>query len=180
MLRARFAPSPTGYLHIGSARTFIFNWLYVRKHHGAMVLRIDDTDEDRNTEASLNSIYEGLNFLDLGWDEFYRETARRFAQHGFQTLCPDLYCRFGHGTPDDVTATARGAPCRNTAGPECCTVVAPRPGSGYSELTHPFAGSLPADAVERPRWRGHLPVVREKPSELARVRILGYLLMRVA
>jgi carboxymethylenebutenolidase len=44
-----------------------------------------------------------------GWDEFYRETARRFAQHGFQTLCPDLYCRFGHGTPDDVTATARGA-----------------------------------------------------------------------
>jgi glutamyl-tRNA synthetase len=76
MIRARFAPSPTGYLHIGSARTFIFNWLYVRKNKGTMVLRIDDTDVDRNTEASLNSIYEGLNWLNLGWDEFYRQSER--------------------------------------------------------------------------------------------------------
>lgn len=76
MIRARFAPSPTGYLHIGSARTFIFNWLYVQKHKGTMVLRIDDTDVDRNTEASLNSIYEGLNWLDLPWDEFYRQSER--------------------------------------------------------------------------------------------------------
>ncbi len=76
MIRARFAPSPTGYLHIGSARTFIFNWLYVRKNNGTMVLRIDDTDVDRNTEASLNSIYEGLNWLDLSWDEFYRQSER--------------------------------------------------------------------------------------------------------
>jgi len=76
MIRARFAPSPTGYLHIGSARTFIFNWLYVRKHGGTMVLRIDDTDVERNTEASLNSIYEGLNWLALGWDEFYRQSER--------------------------------------------------------------------------------------------------------
>jgi glutamyl-tRNA synthetase len=76
MIRARFAPSPTGYLHIGSARTFIFNWLFVRKHQGTMVLRIDDTDLDRNTEASLNSIFEGLNWLALGWDEFYRQSDR--------------------------------------------------------------------------------------------------------
>jgi glutamyl-tRNA synthetase len=76
MIRARFAPLPTGYLHIGSARTFIFNWLYVRKHHGTMVLRIDDTDADRNTEVSLNSIYEGLNWLGLSWDELYRRSER--------------------------------------------------------------------------------------------------------
>lgn len=76
MIRARFAPSPTGYLHIGSARTFIFNWLYVRNHNGTMALRIDDTDVERNTEASLNSIYEGLNWLGLGWDEFYRQSER--------------------------------------------------------------------------------------------------------
>src|SRR3954451_15438804 len=75
-MRVRFAPSPTGYLHIGSARTFIFNWLYVRRHHGIMILRIDDTDLERNTEASLNSIYEGLNWLDLGWDELYRQSER--------------------------------------------------------------------------------------------------------
>jgi glutamyl-tRNA synthetase len=76
MVRARFAPSPTGYLHIGSARTFIFNWLFVRRQKGTMVLRIDDTDIERNTAASLNSIYEGLDWLGLGWDEFYRQSDR--------------------------------------------------------------------------------------------------------
>jgi len=76
MLRVRFAPSPTGYLHIGSARTFIFNWLYARHNGGAMVLRIDDTDVERNTQASLDSIFDGLKWLDLGWDELYRQSER--------------------------------------------------------------------------------------------------------
>ena len=69
MPRVRFAPSPTGFLHIGSARTFIFNWLYARHNGGTMILRIDDTDVERNTQASLDSIFDGLNWLDLGWDE---------------------------------------------------------------------------------------------------------------
>src|SRR3984957_10021252 len=76
MLRVRFAPSPTGFLHIGSARTFIFNWLYARHNGGAMILRIDDTDVERNTQASLASIFEGLPWLDLGWDEQYRQSER--------------------------------------------------------------------------------------------------------
>jgi glutamyl-tRNA synthetase len=76
MLRVRFAPSPTGYLHIGSARTFIFNWLYARHNQGAMILRIDDTDVERNTQASLDSIYDGLKWLGLDWDEFYRQSER--------------------------------------------------------------------------------------------------------
>jgi glutamyl-tRNA synthetase len=76
MVRVRFAPSPTGYLHIGSARTFIFNWLFARKQQGTMILRIDDTDAGRNTQASLDSIYAGLNWLGLGWDEFYRQSDR--------------------------------------------------------------------------------------------------------
>jgi glutamyl-tRNA synthetase len=76
MLRLRFAPSPTGFLHIGSARTFIFNWLYARRNGGAMILRIDDTDVERNTQASLDSIFDGLNWLDLGWDEQYRQSER--------------------------------------------------------------------------------------------------------
>jgi len=76
MLRVRFAPSPTGYLHIGSARTFIFNWLYARHNAGTMILRIDDTDIERNTQQSLDSIFEGLQWLDLGWDEFYRQSDR--------------------------------------------------------------------------------------------------------
>ncbi|MBM3776329.1 MAG: glutamate--tRNA ligase, partial [Acidobacteria bacterium] len=76
MLRLRFAPSPTGFLHIGSARTFIFNWLYARRHGGTMILRIDDTDVARNTEESLASIFDGLNWLGLGWDEQYRQSER--------------------------------------------------------------------------------------------------------
>ena len=80
MVRVRFAPSPTGFLHIGSARTFIFNWLYARHHNGTVVLRIDDTDVDRNTDASLVSIFEGLAWLGLGdkWgcNEDYRQSQR--------------------------------------------------------------------------------------------------------
>jgi glutamyl-tRNA synthetase len=76
MIRVRFAPSPTGFLHIGSARTFIFNWLFARRQGGTMILRIDDTDVERNTEVSLNSIYEGLRWLQLGWDEEYRQSER--------------------------------------------------------------------------------------------------------
>src|SRR5580700_9353917 len=74
--RVRFAPSPTGFLHVGSARTFIFNWLYARRNGGTMILRLDDTDVERNTDASVNSIFEGLKWLGLGWDEEYKQSDR--------------------------------------------------------------------------------------------------------
>ncbi|HLK31994.1 MAG TPA: glutamate--tRNA ligase family protein, partial [Terriglobales bacterium] len=76
MVRVRFAPSPTGFLHVGSARTFIFNWLFARRLGGTVILRVDDTDAERNTEASLNSIFEGLEWLGLAWDEQYRQSQR--------------------------------------------------------------------------------------------------------
>jgi glutamyl-tRNA synthetase len=74
--RVRFAPSPTGFLHVGSARTFIFNWLYARHNGGTMILRLDDTDVERNTQASVDSIFEGLKWLNLGWDEEYKQSER--------------------------------------------------------------------------------------------------------
>jgi len=74
--RVRFAPSPTGFLHVGSARTFIFNWLYARRSGGTMILRLDDTDVERNTDASVNSIFEGLKWLGLRWDEEYKQSER--------------------------------------------------------------------------------------------------------
>jgi glutamyl-tRNA synthetase len=74
--RVRFAPSPTGFLHVGSARTFIFNWLYARRNTGTVILRIDDTDVERNTDASVQSIFEGLKWLGLGWDEEYKQSVR--------------------------------------------------------------------------------------------------------
>jgi glutamyl-tRNA synthetase len=90
MLRVRFAPSPTGYLHIGSARTFIFNWLYARHNGGAMILRIDYTDIERNTEESLRSIFDGLTWLGLDWDEQYRQS-ERLALH--KTLANEILSR---------------------------------------------------------------------------------------
>jgi glutamyl-tRNA synthetase len=74
--RVRFAPSPTGFLHVGSARTFIFNWLYARRNNGTMMLRLDDTDVERNTDASVNSIFDGLKWLGLNWDEQYKQSER--------------------------------------------------------------------------------------------------------
>ena len=68
-IRVRFAPSPTGYLHIGGARTALFNWLFARHHGGKLVLRIEDTDLKRNTEEAAAAIYEGLEWLGLNWDE---------------------------------------------------------------------------------------------------------------
>ena len=68
-VRVRFAPSPTGYLHIGGARTALFNWLYARHTGGTFILRIEDTDEARNTQEAVNVILEGLRWLGLDWDE---------------------------------------------------------------------------------------------------------------
>jgi glutamyl-tRNA synthetase len=68
-IRVRFAPSPTGYLHIGAARSALFNWLYARHTGGKFLLRIEDTDLQRSTEASTRSIIEGLAWLGLDYDE---------------------------------------------------------------------------------------------------------------
>jgi nondiscriminating glutamyl-tRNA synthetase len=68
-VRVRFAPSPTGFFHIGSARTALFSWLYARHTGGAFILRIEDTDKERNSEAFLNVIYDSLTWLGLNWDE---------------------------------------------------------------------------------------------------------------
>ena len=68
-VRTRFAPSPTGYLHIGGVRTALFNWLFARKHGGQYILRIDDTDQQRNVEAALAPILHGFRWLGIEWDE---------------------------------------------------------------------------------------------------------------
>ena len=77
MNRVRFAPSPTGFLHIGGARTYIFNWLFARSTGGRTVLRIDDTDAERSSEESLRSILEGLAWLELPWDERHYQSGRK-------------------------------------------------------------------------------------------------------
>lgn len=80
-IRTRFAPSPTGYLHIGGARTALFSWLFARRHQGTFVLRIEDTDLERSTEASIQAILDGMEWLGLDYDEgpFYQ--TKRFDRY---------------------------------------------------------------------------------------------------
>ena len=67
--RVRFAPSPTGYLHVGGARTALFNWLFTRHYGGALILRIEDTDLERSTAEMVEGILQGMRWLGLDWDE---------------------------------------------------------------------------------------------------------------
>src|SRR6266568_2526753 len=110
-VRVRFAPSPTGYLHVGGARTALFNWLWARKHGGVFILRIEDTDKERSTDANTRSILEGLEWLELHWDEgpylqsdrveIHRQRARRLLAEGM------AYRSFA--TPDELEAQRREA-----------------------------------------------------------------------
>ena len=77
----RFAPSPTGFLHIGGARTALFNWLYARKHGGKMLLRIEDTDRERSTKEAIDAILDGLTWLELNWDGEVIYQFSRAARH---------------------------------------------------------------------------------------------------
>ena len=105
--RVRFAPSPTGYLHVGGARTALFNWLFARRHGGVFVLRIEDTDVERSSPEMIEGILDGLRWLRLDWDEgpkiggpygpyfqserldVYRATAARLVAGGHAYYC---YC----------------------------------------------------------------------------------------
>ena len=96
-VRTRFAPSPTGYLHVGGARTALFSWLYARKHGGVFVLRIEDTDLERSTAESVNAILEGMTWLGLEYDEGpffqtkrfdrYAEVTQELLDHGLAYRC---------------------------------------------------------------------------------------------
>src|SRR5437870_12772114 len=97
MVRTRFAPSPTGYLHIGGARTALFSWAYARKHGGKFILRIEDTDLERSTEASVQAILDAMRWLGLDWDEGpffqmqrlgrYKEVAEKLIAQGKAYRC---------------------------------------------------------------------------------------------
>src|SRR5512138_1421568 len=93
----RFAPSPTGYLHIGGARTALFNWLHARRTGGTFVLRIEDTDQERSTPESVQAIFDGMNWLGMNWDqgpffqtrrmELYKKEAQRLLDEGKAYRC---------------------------------------------------------------------------------------------
>jgi glutamyl-tRNA synthetase len=119
MIRVRFAPSPTGYLHVGGARTALFNWLYARRHGGSFILRIEDTDAERSSWEMVTGIVDGMRWLGLDWDEGpdiggphapyfqserleqYREAAERLVKDGRAYYC---YC-----SPDELQQKRQAA-----------------------------------------------------------------------
>ena len=101
----RFAPSPTGFLHIGGARTALFNWLYAKHHGGEFLLRIEDTDRKRSTAEAIDAILEGLRWLELGWDRdiyFQSQRAERHAEaaHGLLAKGRAYHC---YCSPEELT-----------------------------------------------------------------------------
>ncbi len=102
----RFAPSPTGFLHIGGARTALFNWLYARARGGKMLLRIEDTDRERSTEAAIAAILDGLRWLELDWDGEVVYQYSRAAHHRevAETLLADGKAYRCYATPEELAA----------------------------------------------------------------------------
>jgi glutamyl-tRNA synthetase len=115
--RLRFAPSPTGYLHVGGARTALFNWLYARKYGGEFLLRIEDTDKARSTDESTRAIFDGMNWLGLNWDNGvvyqganlvrHQSDARTLLENGSAYRC---FC-----TPAELDERRREAEARKEA-----------------------------------------------------------------
>lgn len=157
-VRVRFAPSPTGHLHLGGARTALFNWLFARHHNGSFILRIEDTDRSRSTEEYIEAIIEGLKWLNLDWDEgpyrqterfnIYREYAERLLEEGKAYYC---YC-----TPSELEqrrqeALSKGLPpkydgrCRNLSRSSSNTPAAIRfkmPQEGYTVVNDLIKGVI--------------------------------------
>ena len=107
----RFAPSPTGYLHIGGARTALFNWLYARRFGGRMLLRIEDTDRERSTQGAIDAILDGMRWLGLDWDgdviyQYARAARHREAAEGLLASGNAYRC---YATPDELTAMREAA-----------------------------------------------------------------------
>src|SRR5579883_3366142 len=114
MVRTRFAPSPTGYLHIGGVRTALFNWLFARKYGGQFILRIDDTDQQRNVAEALQPILHGFRWLGLNWDEgaevggpcgpYYQSQKLERYQQAVRELVERGHAYWDYSTKEDLDA----------------------------------------------------------------------------
>ena len=118
-VRTRFAPSPTGYMHIGGMRTALFNWLWARRHNGRFILRIDDTDQQRNMDEALNPILDAFRWLGLDWDEgpevgggfgpYFQSQRRSLHDAALQQLLDGGHAYRDFETADDTKAQREAA-----------------------------------------------------------------------
>jgi glutamyl-tRNA synthetase len=155
VVRTRFAPSPTGYLHIGGARTALFNYLFARHTGGVFVLRVEDTDRERSTAASMDAIFESLRWLGLDWDEgpfFQSQRTDLYRTHAERLLATDhayrCYCSAAELDQQRQAAQAAGVParydrrCRQRSSP-------PAPGAAFTiRFKTPLVGeTVVVDAI---------------------------------
>ncbi|MDM7995874.1 MAG: glutamate--tRNA ligase [Acidobacteriota bacterium] len=139
-VRVRFAPSPTGYLHVGGARTALFNWLFARHHRGRFILRIEDTDFARSSEEMVEGILKGMRWLGLTWDEGpffqsqrldrYRELAGSLLHSGHAYRC---FCGVEEG------AGRKSYPAGQPAGAHACATLAREESDARAQAGEPFA-----------------------------------------
>ena len=175
-VRSRFAPSPTGYLHIGGARTALFAWLHARRHGGTFILRIEDTDRERSTEASVNAILEGMAWLGLNYDEGpfyqtqrferYREVLDQLLAAGHAYRC---YC-----TPEDLAARREAQLARKEKpryDGRCRHLDAPPPGEAPFVIR--FRNPLDGDVVVDDLIRGRVPFSNTELDDLVLARTDG-------
>lgn len=156
-VKTRFAPSPTGFLHIGGVRTALFSWLYARHHGGRFVLRIEDTDRERSTQASIDAILDGMRWLGLDWDEgpvYQTQRYDRYREQADRLLADDAayhcYC-----SPDELDAM-RAAQVAAGQNPRydgrCRQRTEPVPGvSPVVRFRTPTAGEVVIDDAVRGR-----------------------------
>jgi glutamyl-tRNA synthetase len=148
----RFPPSPTGYLHVGGARTALFNWLYARKNNGKFVLRIEDTDRVRSTQASVDAIFEAMDWLELDWDEGPYFQSRRFDlyQEYLQKLLDSGHAYYCTCTPDEVDAMRQKALAEGGKPKydgRCRERGLPRSGNAVIRFKSPLAGTTVVEDV---------------------------------
>jgi glutamyl-tRNA synthetase len=153
----RFPPSPTGYLHVGGARTALFNWLYARKNNGKFVLRIEDTDRVRSTQASVDAIFEAMDWLELDWDEGPYFQSRRFDlyQEYLQKLLDSGHAYYCTCTPDEVDAMRQKALAEGGKPKydgRCRERGLPRSGNAVIRFKSPLAGTTVVEDV----IKGHI------------------------
>jgi len=154
-MKTRFAPSPTGYLHIGGVRTALFNWLYARHHGGTYVLRIEDTDRERSTEEAIQVILDGLSWLELSADEGpffqthrydrYREVIAQLLEQGDAYHC---YC--SKEELDEMRATQMANKEKPRYDGRCRNLTEPRPGAdSVVRFKTPLEGEVSFDDLVR-------------------------------
>lgn len=175
-VRTRFAPSPTGHLHIGGARTALFNFLYARHHGGQFVLRIEDTDRERSTDEYTEAILEGLKWLSLDWDEgpvfqtqrddYYREVVDQLLADGRAYHC---FC-----TPEDIEAKREAAKAagRTSAYDRTCRDLGRHPADGERAVIR-LAVSLEGQTIMKDVIRGEIVFENRELDDFVLVRSSG-------